>query len=70
MLEEILFNLKGEFSVRGDIIDIFQIHENNPTRLELFDIDVDSIRKFDVNTQMSIEDIDGFTVYPIQRKLL
>ena len=57
---------KGEFSVRGDIIDIFQIHEDNPTRLELFDIDVDSIRKFDVNTQMSIEDIDGFTVYPIQ----
>ncbi|QUY64520.1 transcription-repair coupling factor [Helcococcus kunzii] len=56
---------KGEFAIRGDIIDVFQVHEDNPTRLELFDIDVDSIRKFDINTQMSIEDIEEFTVFPI-----
>lgn len=56
---------KGEFAIRGDIIDIFQVHEDNPTRLELFDIDVDSIRKFDINTQMSIESIDEFSIFPI-----
>ncbi|MFM1572092.1 transcription-repair coupling factor [Helcococcus ovis] len=57
---------KGEFAIRGDIIDIFQISDEYPTRLELFDVDVDSIRKFNVNTQMSIKDIENFTIYPIQ----
>lgn len=57
---------KGEYSIRGDIIDIFQIHEENPTRLELFDIEVDSIRKFDVNTQLSIDKIENFEIYPLK----
>lgn len=61
---------KGEFSVRGDIIDIFQIHEENPTRIELFDIEVDSIRKFDINTQMSIRQIDDFSIFPIYENSL
>lgn len=59
-----IIEAKGEFAIRGDIIDIFQIFEENPTRLELFDIEVDSIRKFNINTQMSIENIDSFTIYP------
>lgn len=60
-----IIQAKGEFSIRGDIIDIFQVHEDNPTRVELFDISVDSIRKFDINTQMSLTQIDEITVYPL-----
>lgn len=60
-----IIQAKGEFSIRGDIIDIFQVHEDNPTRVELFDISVDSIRKFDINTQMSLNQIDEITVYPL-----
>lgn len=55
---------KGEFAIRGDIIDIYQVHQDNPTRIELFDEDVDSIRKFDVNTQMSVESIKQILIYP------
>lgn len=54
---------RGEFAVRGDIIDIFQIHEDHPTRIELFDIEVDSIRKFDINTQLSLEQIEEINIY-------
>lgn len=61
---------KGEFSIRGDIIDIFQIHEDNPTRIELFDISVDSIRKFDINTQMSVEQIDRIEIYPLNENYI
>lgn len=60
-----IIQAKGEFSIRGDIIDIFQVHEDNPTRIELFDISVDSIRKFDINTQMSLTQIDEITIYPL-----
>lgn len=55
---------KGEFAIRGDIIDIYQVHEDYPTRIELFDIEIDSIRKFDINTQMSIKNIDKICIYP------
>lgn len=60
-----IIQAKGEFSIRGDIIDIFQVHEDNPTRIELFDINVDSIRKFDINTQMSLNQIDEIFIYPL-----
>lgn len=60
-----IIQAKGEFSIRGDIIDIFQVYEDNPTRIELFDINVDSIRKFDINTQISIDQIEEITIYPL-----
>ncbi len=65
-----IIEAKGEFAVRGDIVDIFQIHEENPTRLELFDIEIDSIRKFDIYTQMSIDNIDSFSIYPNSENIL
>ena len=48
---------KGQFSVRGGIIDFFPLTEENPIRIELFDDEVDSIRYFDAITQRSIEKI-------------
>ena len=49
---------KGQYSIRGGIIDIFPVDTENPYRIELFGEEVDSIRKFDVSTQKSIENVN------------
>ena len=54
----------GEFSVRGGIIDIFPLTEENPFRIELWDDEVDSIRSFDAESQRSIENLDEVHIYP------
>lgn len=60
-----IIETKGEFAVRGDIIDIFQVHQDNPIRIELFDIEVDSIREFDINSQMSKRNLENVQIIPI-----
>lgn len=55
---------KGQFSIRGSIVDIFTPYDENPLRIELFDTDVESIRTFDVDTQRSIEKIREVNIYP------
>ena len=45
----------GEFSVRGGIIDMYPLTEQNPLRIELFDTEIDSIRTFSFEDQRSIE---------------
>ncbi|QOQ99714.1 DEAD/DEAH box helicase [Campylobacter lari] len=45
---------KGEVSIRGDIIDIFTINEEQPFRILLFSDEIESIRYFDIHTQKSI----------------
>lgn len=54
----------GQFAVRGGIIDIFPLTEENPYRIELWDDEIDSIRSFDVLSQRSIENMEEVTVYP------
>ena len=53
-LQSYLIERKGEFSRRGDIIDIFPPNAENPVRLEFFDDELESIREFDIETQKSI----------------
>lgn len=60
----------GEFSVRGGIIDIYPLTEEHPLRIELFDIVVDSMRLFDVESQRSIENIQRIEILPAQDILL
>ncbi len=55
---------KGQFAVRGGIIDIFPINLENAVRIELFDDEIDSIRTFDSNTQRSIENILEVRIIP------
>ncbi|SDJ83277.1 transcription-repair coupling factor [Natronincola ferrireducens] len=55
---------KGQFSIRGGIIDIFPLTEENPLRIELFDDEVDSIRYFHGDTQKSIEKVQQIKIYP------
>ena len=54
----------GEFSVRGGIIDVFSYSNDNPYRIEFFGNEVDSIRSFDVETQLSIEKKNKITIIP------
>lgn len=54
----------GEFSVRGGIVDVFSFSNDNPYRIEFFGNEVDSIRTFDVATQLSIEIQKKITIIP------
>ncbi|HHZ20142.1 MAG TPA: transcription-repair coupling factor [Firmicutes bacterium] len=54
----------GEFSVRGDIVDLFAPACDLPVRIEFFGDEVDSIREFDPQTQCSCEQISRYTIYP------
>ncbi len=60
---------KGEFSVRGEIIDIFPVTETGPVRLDFFDDLLEGIRKFDVESQRSHDPVDSVTIYPAQETL-
>jgi len=54
----------GEFSVRGGILDVFSFSNDNPYRIEFFGNEVDSIRTFDVETQLSIERQKKIAIIP------
>ena len=54
----------GEFSVRGGIIDVFSFSNDHPYRIEFFGNEVDSIRSFDVETQLSIEKQKKIAIIP------
>ena len=60
----------GQFSIRGGIIDIFDLTEENPYRIELWGEDVDSIRSFDILSQRSIEKLEAVTIYPATEMIL
>ena len=62
-------NGRGEFSVRGGIIDIFTPDGDNPYRIELFDREIDDIRSFDIETQRSIEPLSYVEVFPAEQML-
>ena len=52
----------GQFSIRGGIVDIFDLTEENPYRIELWGEDVESIRSFDILSQRSIEKLESVTM--------
>src|SRR3954468_24453596 len=54
--------LPGEFSLRGGILDIFAPDADDPVRIELFGDEVESIRRFDVATQRSLETLESTTI--------
>ncbi len=54
----------GEFSVRGGIVDVFSFSHDEPYRIEFFGDEVDSIRTFDVETQLSTDKVKKITIIP------
>ncbi len=61
---------RGDFSIRGGIVDIFDLTEENPYRIELWGDQVDSIRSFDVLSQRSIENLDRIEILPATELML
>ncbi|MDH5712217.1 MAG: DEAD/DEAH box helicase, partial [Gammaproteobacteria bacterium] len=54
----------GEFAIRGSIIDIFPSGHHLPFRIDLFDTDIDSIRRFDPESQRSLDKIESVNLLP------
>jgi transcription-repair coupling factor (superfamily II helicase) len=57
---------RGQFSVRGDILDIFVPAADNPARVEFFGDEVESLRFFDIASQISAGHLDKLTVMPVR----
>ncbi len=60
----------GEFSLRGGILDVFPPGEKSPYRIEFFGDEIDSIRKFSIGDQKSLETINKFSIYPASEIIL
>lgn len=55
----------GDFSVRGEVIDIFPVFSEKPIRINFFDEEIESLRYYDVLTQISNDNILEFDIYPL-----
>ncbi len=62
--KESILELKGQFCVRGDIIDIFPASEENPVRLDFFDDQLEKIKEFDIDNQRTISEVAEILIYP------
>ena len=56
--------MPGQFSVRGGIVDVYCLTEENPWRIELWGDEIDSIRSFDAQSQRSLENLEEIVIYP------
>ena len=54
----------GQYSMRGGVFDIFSYSENRPFRLDFFGDEVDSVRRFDLSSQLSTERVESAAVVP------
>ena len=53
-----------QFAIRGDVLDIFSVNNDNPVRIEFFDDEIESMRYFDLAKQTSIGMLDEVTILP------
>jgi transcription-repair coupling factor (superfamily II helicase) len=60
---------KGQFSVRGGILDLFPLTRDEAVRVEFFDVEIDSIRTFDATNQRSNEKIEKVELFPIREMI-
>lgn len=61
--KEYFVQKQGEYSRRNDIIDIFSINMDNPVRLDFFDMEIEKIKIFDIETQKSFDKLEKVEVY-------
>ena len=61
---------RGQFAVRGGIVDVYPVGSSSAVRLEFFDDEIDSLREFDVLTQRSVGRCSKVTFYPASEVLL
>ena len=67
---ETIVNGTGKVGIRGYVIDIFPTSYENAVRIEFWGDTIDSIKYFDVDTQLSLEEIDEVTIYPFTEFIL
>lgn len=60
----------GQFAVRGGILDVYVLTEDNPYRIELWGDEIDSIRSFEASSQRSIENLAEIQIYPANEFVL
>ena len=60
----------GQFSVRGSIVDVYTLTDETPFRIDFFDDEIEEIKRFDVDTQRSIEDVESIKIYPANEYVL
>jgi len=60
----------GEFAARGGILDVWPATEDSPLRLDMFGDEIESIRRFDVETQRSGESLEQFISVPVREVIL
>lgn len=53
---------RGQFAVRGGILDVFSFHHSLPVRIELFDDEIESLREFDLDSQISVQHLEQVTL--------
>lgn len=63
---ETLVTKTGDVGLRGFVIDVFPLGEDNPYRIEFFGDEIESIRLFDTDTQKSLKNVKDLVVYPLQ----
>uniref|UniRef100_UPI004055B0C8 transcription-repair coupling factor n=1 Tax=Agathobacter sp. TaxID=2021311 RepID=UPI004055B0C8 len=55
---------RGQFALRGGILDVYPLTEENPVRIEMWGDEIDTIRTFDTASQKSVENIESIVIYP------
>ncbi|MGE5328756.1 MAG: transcription-repair coupling factor [Deltaproteobacteria bacterium] len=65
-----IVDAKGQFAVRGGILDFFPYEQSLAVRIELFGDTIDSIRNFDISTQRSVEMINEVEVFPVRESII
>lgn len=60
---------KGQYAVRGGIVDVFPPTSDLPIRMDLFGTQIDTIRTFNVDDQRSLESLDQFTLCPARETI-
>lgn len=68
--KEELISSEGQFSRRGEIVDVFPLGEKNPLRIDFFDTIIESIKIFDITTQKGTKPVDKITICPVTNLFL
>ena len=61
---------RGEFAVRGSLMDIFPMGAARPIRIDLFDDEIDTLRTFDVDTQRTVAEAESIRILPAREMAL
>ena len=67
---ESIVNETGNVGVRGYVLDVFPVNLDRPIRVEFWGDEIDSIKFFDIDSQLSIESVDKISIYPYTEFLL